>query len=173
MPRDPSRSLHRCAMALLRFGPLLMALSINLVKLSRSCASPPPTALISRNQVRRIVANVRADGPGIGDRNPLQDLEGCLVGLSEHAPQSARRFIRAVRATAVRGARQAGQRRHWSIDEAQHLAECDLLGILEKEVAAIPSASAPDQPGTLEFQQNLLEKTLGSARSSRCHAPAI
>jgi hypothetical protein len=163
-PGDPSRSLHCCAIALLRFGPLLMPLSIDLVKLPRSSTPPPPTALISRgisrNEVRGTVADGRGGGPGIGDRNPLQDLEGRLIGLSEHAPQPARRFVRAVGTTAVRGARQAGQRRHWSIDKAQHLPQRDLAGILEKEMAAIPSASAPDQPGTLEFQQNLLKETL-------------
>jgi hypothetical protein len=128
--------------------------------------SSTPDCRIGDNEARGTIAS-RSVGASVGDGKPLKNLEGCVIGLSEHAPKSARRLVHAVLATAIRGPRQAGQRRDGPIDQAQHLAERDRGRILEKEMATIPSAPASDQPRTLEFQQDMLEETLRNLLARR------
>ncbi len=72
-------------------------------------------------------------------------------------------FVLAVGAAAIGDLAEAGQRGDRPIDEAQHLAEGQLVRRPQQDVAAQAAAAAGDDPRPLQFEQDLLEEFLGIA----------
>jgi hypothetical protein len=108
--------------------------------------------------------DLRFRGPnGVGNGGAVEHVAGGSGNRGEDMPDLAILLGAAIDAAPIGNAAQAGQGRQWSVEDAQNLAEGDLVSRHQKSIAAELAPLAQEDAVALELKENLLEEFAGDA----------